>query len=637
MNSKGLLKWLNFQRQESDPRYVYEPIPSGEYIRVFELDAGNGQITGQMRLISLGQAFRSYDALSYCWGNPKHTVDIYVSHKRIAVTINLNDALHRLRHGPGSQPRTLWVDAICINQEDREEQGHQVQMMGKIYEYARCVPVWLGIGDERMAKNSFSLVKETARASRELLATFGIPTQIPDSKALPYNPFCQDMGKWKMVDALTSLPWFTRVWVKQEVGLAAQCIIMYGTESMDIADLMETTLISTTRVDLFPSPNLGLYTLLDTFSEIWMSYGNSKSWRNELSPSLVGLISQRPLECSFTSVLHMARRFRATDSRDYVYAFLGHPAARHPKTHVSLINADYSKSLHDVYFDAARALLEYPSTDLTFLLSCVDRDQKALDEDYPSWVPQWHLARFVASFGYLESQWYQAGDYSSDGQFTLLEDKSLKLRGIVFDEISWTSQPIKVSEFGNNSLPAGFRELAATRYFGRHLGKFAMPVKLWHEIRRRNLCSQYGDEFQDALIMTLVAGRNRKEDEIIQHRADFWAYCVKINANIPGTTSDERTRYAEGGEAWRFEKDITWATEGRKFFATKLGYFGLGHKLIRPGDACCIFAGVRVPFITRPTRNATRYKLIGDSYIHGISKKEIYEKKSFHVHDIIIE
>jgi len=72
------------------------------------------------------------------------------------------------------------------------------------------------------------------------------------------------------------------VWVKQEVGLAAQSILMISTESMDIKDLVEITLLSAVRGDLFPSPYLRLY-----LTEIWGSYGNVRSWRNELPRSLI--------------------------------------------------------------------------------------------------------------------------------------------------------------------------------------------------------------------------------------------------------------------------------------------------------------------------------------------------------------
>lgn len=42
----------------------------------------------------------------------------------------------------------LWVDALCINQQDPQEKTHQVQLMGKIYSLAESVLVWLGPDDK---------------------------------------------------------------------------------------------------------------------------------------------------------------------------------------------------------------------------------------------------------------------------------------------------------------------------------------------------------------------------------------------------------------------------------------------------------------------------------------------------------
>jgi hypothetical protein len=42
----------------------------------------------------------------------------------------------------------LWIDAICINQEDITERGHQVQLMGRVCSKATRVLVWLGEASE---------------------------------------------------------------------------------------------------------------------------------------------------------------------------------------------------------------------------------------------------------------------------------------------------------------------------------------------------------------------------------------------------------------------------------------------------------------------------------------------------------
>lgn len=87
-----------------------------------------------------------YEALSYTWatedGDCKRTSQITCSDARIWVTKNCEVALRYLRK-EGSN-RILWVDAICINQKDVKERGHQVGIMRDVYANATEVLIWLG-------------------------------------------------------------------------------------------------------------------------------------------------------------------------------------------------------------------------------------------------------------------------------------------------------------------------------------------------------------------------------------------------------------------------------------------------------------------------------------------------------------
>jgi hypothetical protein len=75
-----------------------------------------------------------YEALSYTWGEPVDESDIIVNSITLPVRRNLWDALYHLR---GAEVRTLWIDAICINQKNIPERNDQVQMMRQIYERAK--------------------------------------------------------------------------------------------------------------------------------------------------------------------------------------------------------------------------------------------------------------------------------------------------------------------------------------------------------------------------------------------------------------------------------------------------------------------------------------------------------------------
>jgi len=103
-----------------------------------------------------------FSAISYCWGDPTDTRDVLVDGRRHAVTVSLCGALRRLRRDRVS--RTLWADALCINQEDWKERSKQVKMMGDLFSNASRVDIWLGEEDEWTA-TAFSVLSAMAADS----------------------------------------------------------------------------------------------------------------------------------------------------------------------------------------------------------------------------------------------------------------------------------------------------------------------------------------------------------------------------------------------------------------------------------------------------------------------------------------
>ena len=77
-------------------------------------------------------AILGLEALYYVWGcdTLQNAVNLECNGRQLSIRSNLACALMHLRHE--SQPKLLWVDAICINQTDKDEQSRQVQCMGYI-------------------------------------------------------------------------------------------------------------------------------------------------------------------------------------------------------------------------------------------------------------------------------------------------------------------------------------------------------------------------------------------------------------------------------------------------------------------------------------------------------------------------
>lgn len=90
-----------------------------------------------------------FKALSYTWGRPEKD-PLYIrvegssQHYKLGVWPNLMSVLRHLRLRDPSASRTMWIDAICLNQKDHEGKGLQIHRMRDIYRLAYRTIVWLG-------------------------------------------------------------------------------------------------------------------------------------------------------------------------------------------------------------------------------------------------------------------------------------------------------------------------------------------------------------------------------------------------------------------------------------------------------------------------------------------------------------
>lgn len=203
---KNKFRVLPFRRREAsaaDPG-PYQPIDSSrQQIRIIRLLPGrfDDAIEIQLAHVSLsGDAAPHYDALSYVWGQEQCPNPATVNGTPVSITSNLDTALRYFRDE--NDEKTLWVDAVCINQRDNVEKGPQVQMMGQIYRKAARVLVWLGPA----AEGSDGLLEHMKE---------GITDENISDSALQNSSL-----------AMMSRPWFTRIWVQQEIALAAEDPIM---------------------------------------------------------------------------------------------------------------------------------------------------------------------------------------------------------------------------------------------------------------------------------------------------------------------------------------------------------------------------------------------------------------------------
>ncbi|KAF2651323.1 HET-domain-containing protein, partial [Lophiostoma macrostomum CBS 122681] len=122
----------------------YEALPDPESFRILRLEPGarDAPIDCTLLTRNIHEPDLIYEAISYAWGDQSDRVSITCNGQHLSITQSLHGALAVFRLV--DKPRLLWADAICINQNDLQERGSQVQLMRSIYKSASEVLIWLG-------------------------------------------------------------------------------------------------------------------------------------------------------------------------------------------------------------------------------------------------------------------------------------------------------------------------------------------------------------------------------------------------------------------------------------------------------------------------------------------------------------
>lgn len=272
-------------------------------------------------------------AISYRWGilKPDRAIPSTNSNAPILVTRTVKTMLEHIV-GDLDVPY-VWIDAICIDQNDNFEKNSQVTMMGKIFSCARSVRVWLGRCAEE-ADESFLWFW------LKVLLRPGIRDSMAEAQSF------EEADKY--LKLILQPEWFERVWVVQEVCLAREVLFHFGKIVISLDRLHEivirrlkyphTPAIVDTR---HRGPNDFLFTSFSVLQE----FHTVRSFIQERSQE--GLRSLSELYGSFADQ-------KATDPRDHVYALLGlvQPAS------LGGIRPDYNASVTSVYIDATFRMID---------------------------------------------------------------------------------------------------------------------------------------------------------------------------------------------------------------------------------------------------------------------------------------
>lgn len=217
---------------------------------------------------------------------------------------NLHDFLRHFATDPKNDSRPwLWLDPLCIDQSNSAEKNHQTNLLSVVYRNGDEVIAWLGCDTQTI---------QAAHHINELYHTISLLSSIDlGTKILP-------LSYAKVISTLLDNPYFSRLWIEQEVMLAHRLEIMCGSTWVDPEAILEL-------YSLVPS-------LLPRSSQLFWDLGSTSR-----SFTLKGCLDSYSLnDCS--------------NPRDKVYGLLD------IVDELQCPPVDYNKSILEVYIDAVQVM-----------------------------------------------------------------------------------------------------------------------------------------------------------------------------------------------------------------------------------------------------------------------------------------
>ena len=589
-----------------------------------------------------------YEALSYHWGSGEASFKVKIYTEGFPgffrVRPNLHAALNQLRLR--DRPRRLWIDAICINQDDNDEKNAQVSLMADVYSKAQSVCVWLGEAtlDSDLALNFISRIVNLDDFDR-LVADRRTPQE------------------WAALSSLMRMPWFSRRWVVQEIALAARATLYCGDAYVDWSDFAdavslfeavesESHMISKSIMmsDLFDHmPDflgeikfLGATRLVDATSNLFRKSKNGQVLERLLSlealiSNLSAFQASRPHDIIY-AVLNLAKGMRTSAATSNKGTLVETQSQVTTEPTIQALHEQNLKKLATRKFKQAveenRFVIDYkkPFFDVCkeFLRFTI-RGDGFLDIICRPWVPEdgiteadrpsWLLTTSKTAWGMRPDGNYSRANadtlvgppglgkrnYNASGSFKVtdkwkfgegLKVSSMYVEGFVIDSIKKKKPYAADGIILNEWLSAGgWTDMSALP-----------PDEFWR---------------------TLVADRGPGG----VNPPTFYPRACKaaLNQSVRGGHISTSTLVHNGkstivAKFLRRVQEVIWM---RRLIITEHDLLGLAPEMSKKRDLICILYGCSVPVALRrivdPVTDEEYFTFIGECYVHGIMDGESFD------------
>jgi hypothetical protein len=536
------------------------------------------------------EAAPRYVALSYRWGDPTRNQTVTADGGVVKITVTLRDFFLavRARCETSLQPNVddwfhgwMWIDAVCINQDDLTERSEQVRFMKEIYERAAGMVIWLSevtgdLGDAMQCLTQVSALELgedslCVKNGPELGTSFLIGTE---------RGYVQASHATLMtVSALMNDTYWDRAWIIQEA-------------STPLENAAQPTLSTPVVVCIGNSTTIP-----------WATYARANqrlmqaSWANEAHEH----INMHDVANSNVATVHYLKELRrlkatdsplyptlvrtrssdATDPRDKLYAILGLVDERDAVG----IQPNYKLSVSEITLSQSLDSLGSAGTHR--------------GSGVPSWVPDWSIQHETAP-----QPFYQKHITPSQKLGVPKAQRSLFAcsRGVPMDVAFDTAE--------KGLLASGF-------IFDRIVA--VSSCRPWPD-------EQVEERWKDWVSVAMPDNRNpdyltgcsRREAFARTLKADFMA----VHEDWSAERGDSQEGIASPGtNAFELHDGILDAmTWQRSVFTTSKGYLGLAPGTTTSQDYVCILCGSQMPLVLR--KDGAHWELVGQAYVHGIMDGE---------------